>query len=322
MSKHIYKRYGAVRIGITQGELSGISPEIIAKALEELSPDKTLEFTVIATPKGRKAIESNLKKRSGPRVIFMVPDKKTVPPKIMENGTLACIYYAAKLAQKGEIDAIVTAPIDKSNVSKNYKRFSGHTGFLKEILTSKSVLMLMSTPSFKIGIMTEHLALKDVPGHITKNAIIGSVKLMNEFLSQTKKDPVISVLSLNPHAGDRGLLGNEEKKIMIPAIRQLNKMGIKAVGPTPADSAFTAGPKDRKHKIDGIIAMYHDQGMIPAKIRGMDNLVNITLGLPIIRTSPGHGVAYDIAGKGKASAGSMIRAINQAIDMVLANRIK
>jgi 4-hydroxythreonine-4-phosphate dehydrogenase len=319
MSKRIYKRYGAVRIGITQGELSGISPEIIAKALEKLTPDKTLEFVVIATPKGKKAIEANLNKKLSPRISFVSPDKKVLPSRIKNDETLSCIYHGAMLAQKGEIDAIVTAPIDKKLSSKRYKHFSGHTGFLREILRSRSVLMLMSTPSFKIGIMTEHLALKDVPKHITKKRIIESARLMNAFLSQVKKAPVISILSLNPHAGDCGLLGNEEKNIIIPAIKQLNKMGIKAVGPTPADSAFTAGPKN---KFDGFIAMYHDQGMIPSKMRGMDNLVNITLGLPIIRTSPGHGVAYDIAGKGKASEGSMIRAVNQAIDMVLANRIK
>jgi len=142
---------------------------------------------------------------------------------------------------------------------------------------------------------------------------------MNAFLLKTKKNPIINILSLNPHCGDIGLLGKEEIKIIEPAIKQLNKMGIKTVGPTPADSAFVA---DTKTRYDGHIAMYHDQGMIPAKMRGLDYLVNITLGLPIIRTSPGHGVAYDLVGTGKASAGSMIRAVNQAIDMVLSNRIE
>ena len=142
---------------------------------------------------------------------------------------------------------------------------------------------------------------------------------MNTFLSKTKKNPVIDILSLNPHAGDMGILGKEEITIIKPAIKQLNKMRIKVVGPTPADSAFVA---DIKTRYDGYIAMYHDQGMIPAKIRGTDYLVNITLGLPIIRTSPGHGVAYDLVGTGKASAGSMIRAVNQAIDMALSNRIE
>ena len=319
MSKHISKRYGAIRIGITQGELTGVSPEIIAKTLEKLNPDKTLEIVVIATSKGKRLIQSNLKKKLNDRVEFMEPDKKAIPLKIRKDDSLCCIYYGAMLTALGELDAIVTAPIDKNKVSKNYNDFSGHTGFLKDIFRSKNVLMLMSTPSFKIGIMTEHLAVKDIQKHITKKRIIESAKLLNSFLSKIKKGPVINILSLNPHSGDIGLLGKEEIKIIRPAIKQLNRMGIKTVGPTPADSAFVA---DAKNKYDGFIAMYHDQGMIPAKMRGLDYLVNITLGLPIIRTSPGHGVAYDIARTGKASAGSMIRAVNQAIDMVLSSRIE
>jgi len=319
MSKLICKRYGAIRIGITQGELSGISPEIIAKTLEKLNLDKTLEIVVIATPKGKKLILSHLKKKLNNQVEFMEPDKKAMPSKIGKDESLSCIYYGAMLTALGELDAIVTAPIDKNKVSKNYKEFSGHTGFLKDIFRAKSVLMLMSTPSFKIGIMTEHLAVRDIQKNITKKRIIEAAKLMNAFLLKTKKDPTINILSLNPHSGDMGILGKEEINIIRPAIKELKKMRINAVGPTPADSAFIA---DTKTRHDGYIAMYHDQGMIPAKMRGMDYLVNITLGLPIIRTSPGHGVAYDLVGKGKATAGSMIRAVNQAIDMVLSNRIE
>jgi 4-hydroxythreonine-4-phosphate dehydrogenase len=137
-------------------------------------------------------------------------------------------------------------------------------------------------------------------------------------MSYYKKDPVIGVLALNPHAGDNGLLGKEELYIIIPAIKELNRQGIKTIGPIPADSAFLG---DKKNSYDAILAMYHDQGMIPSKIRGFDNLVNVTLGLPIIRTSPGHGVAYDIKNKRKATPGSMIKAIELAIEMVMLQRI-
>lgn len=320
MLKHTSNnRFGAVKIGITQGELSGISPEIIAKTLDTLKADKTLELFVIASEKGKKQIESRLKRADKSRIKFIIPEKKGLPVKIREHEALSCIYYGAILAKEGKIDAIVTAPIDKNKISKKYKNFSGHTGFLKEILRSRSVLMLMSTPSFKIGIMTEHLPVKDIKKNINKKRIIESVSLMNDFLRKTKRAPIIGVLSLNPHAGDSGLIGREEIETIIPAIKELNKKGIKTFGPIPADSAFVT---ETKNKYDGLIAMYHDQGMIPAKIRGLDYLVNITLGLPIIRTSPGHGVAYDLVGKNKASAGSMIRAVNQAIEMVLAKRIK
>lgn len=320
MLKHTSKnRFGAVRIGITQGELSGISPEIIAKTLDKLKSDKTLELFVIASEKGKKQIEAKIQRADKSRIKFIIPEKKDIPINIRGNEALSCIYYGATLAKEGKIDAIVTAPIDKNKISKKYKNFSGHTGFLKETLKARSVLMLMSTPSFKIGIMTEHLPVKDIKKNISKKRIIESVSLMNEFLTKIKKTPVIGVLSLNPHAGDSGLLGREEIETIIPAIKELNKKGIKTFGPIPADSAFVA---ETKNKYDGLMAMYHDQGMIPAKIRGLDYLVNITLGLPIIRTSPGHGVAYDLVGKNKASAGSMIRAVNQAIEMVLSKRIK
>lgn len=318
MSGHISKKFGVIRVGITQGELSGIAPEIIALALKEFDNDKTLEFCVVASEKGIEDIRANLKRPLGKHITFIEPDIQELPEKIAQSDVLSSIYYTAKLAMNKELDAIVTAPIDKNKASKKYHGFSGHTGFLKQILKAENVLMLMSTPSLKIGIMTEHIPLKDVVEHVTKQRIIDAVTLFNDHLSKTKIDPCIGILALNPHSGDSGLVGTEEATVIYPAIKHLNSININAVGPIPADSAFVSPIKD---KCDGILAMYHDQGMIPAKIRGVDTLVNITLGLPIIRTSPGHGVAYDIKGTGKASPASMIKAINIAVDMVLAERL-
>ena len=318
MSEPTCKRHGSIRIGITQGELSGISPEIIALALENLDSDKTLEVCVIASKDGQEAIEEYIKQPLGKHITFIEPEEAEIPDKILPSDELSSIYYAAKLALNKELDAIVTAPIDKNKIAKKYEGFSGHTGFLKQVLGAKNVLMLMSTPSLKIGIMTEHLPLSEVAKNITKDKIIDAVTLFNNYLLKTKIDPCIGVLALNPHSGDSGLVGTEETSIIYPAIKHLQSMNINAIGPIPADSAFIAPTKDR---CDGILAMYHDQGMIPAKMRGIDSLVNITLGLPIIRTSPGHGVAYDITGKGKASPASMIKAISTAVDMVLAERL-
>jgi 4-hydroxythreonine-4-phosphate dehydrogenase len=319
MSRSISKARNSpsISIGITQGEPSGISPEIIVAAIKKISPDKTLNIKIISGPKTTKIIKGLIKKPSQ-YIEFITPDKKVTPLNILKNEALASIYYAAYMAKNSMIDALVTAPVDKSVISKYYKGFSGHTGFLKKIMNSSSSLMFMNSPSFKIGILTEHLPLKDVAKSISKKDIIKAVRLMHRYMSYYKKDPVIGVLALNPHAGDNGLLGKEELYIIIPAIKELNRQGIKTIGPIPADSAFLG---DKKNSYDAILAMYHDQGMIPSKIRGFDNLVNVTLGLPIIRTSPGHGVAYDIKNKRKATPGSMIKAIELAIEMVMLQRI-
>ncbi len=318
MLEHISKKLGVIRIGITQGELSGISPEIISLALTEFDKDKTLELCVIASEQGIDAIKGFSKTKFSKHISFITPKTSEIPDKIANSDVLSSIYFAAKMAKENELDAIVTGPIDKNKVANKYSGFSGHTGFLKQILNTNNVLMLMSTPSLKIGIMTEHIPLSEVPEHVTRERIIEATKLFNDYLSKTKIDPCIGILALNPHSGDSGLVGTEEQTTIIPAIKQLVAMGINAVGPIPADSAFVSPIKD---KCDGILALYHDQGMVPAKMRGFDNLVNITLGLPIIRTSPGHGVAYDIKGKGTASPISMIKAINTAVDMVLTEKV-
>lgn len=309
---------GPIRIGITQGDSSGIAPEIIAKTLEVFNEDRTIQVHVIATPGSVIEIKSNLRSNLSKHIVFEVPNNEKIPDQITNSQELSCVYWASTMAMNGDLDAIVTAPVDKNKVSRHYPRFTGHTGFLKEILKTKDVLMLMVTPSFKIGIMTEHLPIKDVAKNVSKERIISSVLLFNEYLKNTKQKPTIGVLALNPHSGDAGLVGMEELEIIAPAIKELNDQGMSVIGPIPGDSAFISPMKDR---CDGMLAMYHDQGMIPAKIKGFDNLVNVTLGLPIIRTSPGHGVAYDIKGTGTASASSMIKAVNQAIDMVLAQRI-
>jgi len=313
-----YSKFGAIKIGITQGELSGIGPEIIAKSLKALNSDKTIELYVIAVKKGINKIKANLRTPLGKHIHFIEPDIKSIPKKMRKSDVLICIYHAAQMALRKELNAIVTAPIDKKKVAEKYAGFSGHTGFLKEILRAKSVLMLMSAPKLKIGIMTEHVPLKDVVKCVTREKIIRAVKLFNHYLSKNKPKPCIGLLALNPHAGDSGLVGKEEQKIISPTIKYLRTKRINVIGPIPADSAFLP---HIKNKCDGILAMYHDQGMIPAKIKGYDRLVNITLGLPIIRTSPAHGVAYDLVGKNTASANSMIRAINQAAEMALLERL-
>ena len=318
-SKSSSRKFGNLKIGISQGELTGISPEIIAKSLNKLHTDTTLEFYVVCTKEGKELISKHLDFTPQENIQFIFPDLSEVPSEYHVSEPLVCIYYAAKLALDKKIDAIVTAPIDKNVIAQKYSNFSGHTGFLREITNTENVLMLMSTPSLKVGIFTEHVPLSEVCKHIKKDRIIDSVKLLNDYIKSHSENPTIGVLAINPHAGDSGLIGTEENEIIAPAIKYLNENNIKSIGPLPGDTAFT--PSHRK-TCDAFLSMYHDQGMIPVKMKGLDLVVNISLGLPIIRTSPGHGVAYDIANKGIASPESMLRAIDEASTMALAKRFQ
>lgn len=292
------KSSNKIKIAITHGELSGISPEIIEKTINNFKNNKKIKIYVIANKEAQKKIKIN-------KDFFIEPTN--VPKTIEKSDALASIYAASFLALKKEINAIVTAPIDKYKESLIIKNFSGHTGFLKNILKAKNTLMLMHAKNLKVAIMTDHLAIKNISKNINILKIRSSINLLKNYLGN--KNANIAVLSLNPHAGDKGLLGNEEINIISKAIK-----GIKnVVGPIPADTAFTP---EKIKEFDAFLAMYHDQGMIPIKMQGVNNVVNITLGLPIIRTSPGHGVAYDIKGKNKASAVSMINAVKEAVKMV------
>ncbi|MBN1114564.1 MAG: 4-hydroxythreonine-4-phosphate dehydrogenase PdxA [Oligoflexia bacterium] len=312
-------RFGKIHIAITQGESNGICPEIITKALEKLHNDNTLEFSVVCTRQTRELVENSLTVAPSENIHFVIPDTGAIPGDIVKSEPLSCLYYAAGMAMEKKVDAVVTAPIDKGRVAEVYPGFTGHTGFLKEMTGADDVLMLMSTPSLKVGIMTEHIPVSFVSQNITPDRIVRSTVLLNDYLLQSgRKAPLIGILSLNPHAGDNGIIGSEEKEIIIPAMELLSRKGINVAGPLPADTAFT--PSGRK-KCNAFLAMYHDQGMIPVKSKGLDYVVNISLGLPIIRTSPGHGVGYDIAGKNVASPGALLRAIDEAGTMVLSRRL-
>ncbi|HIE15378.1 MAG TPA: 4-hydroxythreonine-4-phosphate dehydrogenase PdxA [Bacteroidales bacterium] len=214
----------------------------------------------------------------------------------------------------GKIDVLVTLPIHKLSIHSDEFQFKGHTDFLKDFFNSNEVLMFMVSENIKIGLVTEHIALEDVKRHITKEKIISKLQMIHKSL-QTDflfRKPKIAVLGLNPHAGDKGIIGEEDEKIIVPAIKEANNKNILAFGPFAADGFFGSG---NYLKFDAILAMYHDQGLIPFKIFSFEHGVNFTAGLPIVRTSPNHGVGFDIAGKGQASSASLLEAIYKAIDI-------
>jgi 4-hydroxythreonine-4-phosphate dehydrogenase len=231
------------------------------------------------------------------------------------EASLKAIEAAAKDLSDGKLDAIVTGPINKSNIRSDMFNFNGHTEFFETRFKSSGVLMLMVNDLFRIGVVTAHVPLSKVNEYIMRDTILNKLRILNTSMLTdfTIRQARIAVLGLNPHAGEKGLLGDEEEKEIIPAITQAQEEGILAFGPFPADGFFGAGSYT---KFDAVLAMYHDQGLIPFKALSIDGGVNFTAGLPIVRTSPAHGTAYEIAGKNEASPDSFRKAIYLACDIV------
>jgi 4-hydroxythreonine-4-phosphate dehydrogenase len=322
-----------IRIGITQGDINGIGYEVILKTLLD---NRILEIctpVVYGSPKvaayHRKTLnisdfslniikspeEANPKRAN---IINCISDDIRVElgkstPAAGEASYLA-LLRAAEDAKNGKLDALVTAPINKYNIQSDKFKFPGHTEFLKDFFNANDVMMLMASDFLKVGLLTVHVPLKDVPSFISEEQISQKIRLMNTSLTEDFKirKPKIAVLGLNPHAGEEGMLGKEETEIIKPAIENLKKEEILAFGPYPADGFFGSG---NYSKFDGIFAMYHDQGLIPFKALVRNEGINFTAGLKVIRTSPAHGTAYEIAGKNMASHDSFRNAIYTACDI-------
>ncbi len=322
-----------IRIGISHGDINGIGYEVIMKTL--LDP-RILEMCtpiVYGSPKvaayHRKALNiDNLSfnhirttKEATPRkahIINCIDENVRVElgkptPAAGESAFLALDRATSDL-EKGYIDALITAPINKDTIQSDHFNFPGHTEFLAQKFNSENYAMLMVSETMKMGVVTTHLPISKVASSLSKEMILSKIRIISKSLQQdfaiTK--PRIAVFGLNPHAGDNGLLGSEEKEIIIPAIIQAKKEGIIALGPYPADGFF--GSEDYR-KFDAILAMYHDQGLIPFKLASFERGVNYTAGLPVIRTSPAHGTAYALAGEDKASPESFRQALYLAIDI-------
>ena len=325
------------KIGITHGDLNGISYEIIMKALADnkimdlctpivygLSKvagyyKKNMQMQDFSFQYIKNAGQASLKKAN-----LINLSEAEVPVSMGESTAVAGKYaemalsYACNDLKNKNIDALVTAPINKNNIQSEQFHFPGHTEYLASQFGADNPLMMMISPAVKVAFVTNHVAIENVAKMISKDLIIKKLQALH--LSLTKDfgctNPKIAVLSLNPHAGDKGLIGKEEEDIIIPAIKEAFDQKIYAFGPYPADGLFGSG---NYSKFDAVLAMYHDQGMIPFKILADNEGVNYTAGLPIVRTSPAHGTGYDIAGKNCADEQSLRSAIYLAID-ILRNR--
>jgi len=300
-------------IGITMGDPAGIGAEVIAKALDSVvgichpliigEKDCFLRYKKIRVIEDVSQITFN-----EPNLLDLKNVSKIKPGRFSKETGRASYEYILKcfslLAEK-KIAAMVTGPICKEAMNLAGYKFAGHTDLLASLSQSKVAMMFVSKP-IKVTLTTIHIPLADVPSQITKDKVYQVIKLSHSALVSwfRIKEPKILVLGLNPHAGEGGLFGREEEEIK-KAIKRASKEGISTEGPLPPDTAFLK-------KADCFVAMYHDQGLIPIKMLAFDTAVNLTLGLPFVRTSPDHGCAFDIAGKGIASAKSMIEAIRLA----------
>lgn len=320
-------------IGITIGDINGIGPEVIIKALENNKITQHLTPIIYGSAKVlsfyRKQLDRNnfnfspINDLSKPyhrkvNVLNCWDDVVEINPG-QDNTTggkyaFKSLEAATKDLKEGKIAALVTAPINKLNIQNDNFKFAGHTEYLAEKAGSKESLMFMISDTMRVGVLTGHIPLKNVAAAITKESIMKKLKMMSKSLKQDFGivKPKIAVLGLNPHAGEDGLLGKEEIDVIRPAIEEFKSKGQIVMGPFPADGFFGSG---EHHKFDAVLAMYHDQGLIPFKSLTFSTGVNFTAGLPFVRTSPDHGTAYAIAGKGQADEGSMRTAIFAALDI-------
>lgn len=322
-----------IRVGITQGDMNGIGPETIIKALADPAIIELITPVIYSSVKvlqaHRKAMGLDdfsvhvVKPNDplNPKRVNLVPcieaDDEVdfgKPSETSGRVALKSIDAAIEDLQRGYIDVMVTAPVDKHAVARALPGFTGHTGYIKTKFGANDVLMLLISHDLRVGLVTEHLPLRDVAAAVTTDRIVAKGKIMAKSLLEDFgiRKPRIAVLGLNPHAGDGGELGTEERDIIAPAVTQLQNAGVLAFGPYPADGFFGSGTWQ---KFDGVLAMYHDQGLAPFKAVAFSSGVNFSAGLPYVRTSPDHGTAFDIAGQNLASESSLREAIFAAVDI-------
>lgn len=323
-------------IGITMGDPCGVGPEIIVTALADPQVRARCVPLVIGDP---AALERAIRVCDSALPIRMI--EAVEEARRVENGAIpllalsrltedelryghpglaagAAVYDyirgATELCLQGRLAAMVTAPISKEAMNRAGHHYPGHTELLAELCGTDSYVMMLAGDLLRVSLVTIHEALRHVPSLISRERVLTTIRVTHEGVRRLTgvERPRLAVLALNPHCGEGGMFGDEEASVIAPAIRAARDEGIDARGPLSADTLFHFA---RQGEYDGVVAMYHDQGLIPLKLLHFDDGVNITLGLPIVRTSVDHGTAYDLAGTGRASSCSMLAAIGMAVDM-------
>ncbi|MCH8874624.1 4-hydroxythreonine-4-phosphate dehydrogenase PdxA [candidate division KSB1 bacterium] len=300
-------------IAITVGDPNGIGPEVIRKALSKEEIREICRPLVI----GPLSLFKQLAKKGQVSSPEFNEEIKLRPGRVNKSGGMIAgkaLEMALKLALTGEARAVVTAPISKEALNLAGYPYPGHTEFFAENTRVEDVLMILMGSGFRVGLVTTHCALSEVAQLLSSERILRKLRIANQDLRARFKikSPKIAVAALNPHAGENGMFGHEEREIITPAIAAARKLGLDVSGPFPADTLFA---RVDKQKFDLYLAMYHDQGLIPLKMKAFGKGVNYTAGLPFIRTSPDHGTAFDIAGRGIADSSSMEEAIKLAVEL-------
>ena len=324
---------GKIKIGISHGDVNGISYEVIMKTLADNRICEICTPIIYGSPKVAAYHKNVLdfenfsphsinspEEAKGNKVYIIncVDDSIRVElgksTEAAGRASYEALNAATNALEEGKIDALVTGPISKQNIQQADFKYSGHTEYLQARFNVEEVMMLMVSELLKVGLVAGHVPISHLNALITEELVVEKLEILTHSLLKDFgiRNPRIAVLGLNPHAGDDGLLGSEEQEVIIPGIERAKKSGISAFGPFPADGFFGAG---QFTKFDAVLAMYHDQGLAPFKALSMENGVNFTAGLPVIRTSPAHGTAFTLAGKNEAHADSFRNAMYLAIDI-------
>jgi 4-hydroxythreonine-4-phosphate dehydrogenase len=320
-------------IGVSCGDLNGVGIELIIKAfsdnriIEQCTPvifasNKVINFYRKSVPEinfnYQSVKELNRLNNKQVNVFNCWEEEIAITPgqlsEVAGKYAIRSLKAATEALKQNLIRGLITAPIHKKNIQSSEFNFSGHTPFLKDYFKVNDVLMLLCSGDFRVALVTEHLPVNEVGQNITREVILSKLNILNQSLQKDFgiEKPKIAVLGLNPHAGDEGLIGKEEEEIIRPAIKDA-KYNMLVTGPFSADAFFARGYHNR---FDAVLAMYHDQGLIPFKSLARDAGVNYTAGLPAVRTSPDHGTAFDIAGKNRADESSFLAAIFECVDIL------
>ena len=282
------------RVGITVGDPAGIGPEIVAKAAADPSVRAICRPIVFDTPSGVTVRAGEMSAAAG-------------------RAAYDTIVRAVDAAKRGDVDAIATAPVNKLAFARAGLEWKGHTDLLAHLCGTTRVAMMFHSPQLKVVLITVHVPLKDVSSQLTPALVDQTIALTVDAMgSFGTPRPRLALAGLNPHAGENGVIGDEDDRVLAPAVRRARENGVTIAGPIPGDTVFVRASRG---EFDCVIACYHDQGLIPVKLLAFGTAVNVTIGLPIIRTSVDHGTAFDIAGKGVADPGSMIAAVKLAAEM-------
>ena len=326
-------------IAVTMGDPAGIGPEVILKSLTQSGVRESGRFLIFgdANILHREAKNLDFKMplipipavgdaefpSNGVEIVNLTALSPTLeygkPAAASGDAAFKYIKSAAMAALNGEVDAVVTAPISKEALKMAGHKYPGHTEILAEICKTDDYAMMLAGPHLRVVLCTIHVPYTQVPALLSRELIFKTIRITHESLSKyLGKTPRIAVASLNPHAGEGGMFGDEEVRLIRPAIEEASSKGINASGPYPADTLFYWASQG---KYDAVVCMYHDQGLIPLKLLDFECGVNVTLGLPIIRTSVDHGTAFDIAGKGVANPSSMVEAVRMALEMAVSRKV-